>query len=51
MPKERPEKCEGCGQEAAPKEPQLNPFVYEIHNEEIWGWWCDTCLEDMRQDI
>ena len=40
---------EYCGNEAVKYE--IDPFCEEIHGEEIWRWYCDSCYDNDLMDI
>jgi len=29
---------------------EIDPFLLEIKNETVWGWFCKECLEQRRMD-
>ena len=28
-----------------------DPYLWEMHNEEEWGWWCEDCFDTRAGDI
>lgn len=40
-----------CEQHNKPKRFTSNPYVVEIEQKNIYGWWCDDCHADIAADI
>jgi hypothetical protein len=44
-------KCDVCGQEKPDVTWQIDPYAYEINDEEIWCWLCEACAQELADDI
>lgn len=43
--------CEICGDHDETVSEKMDPFAYEIHNEEVYCNMCDECEYQKRMDI
>ena len=44
------QRCAWCG-ETKPCVYIPDPFLFEVYDEEVWGWWCEDCLCERAGDI
>ena len=41
--------CDTCGREGA--EEVIDPFLWELYDEEVYRWMCDECWEERKADV
>jgi hypothetical protein len=44
-------KCENCGNHDATTTERLDPYSYEIDEEEVEVFWCDECTHERAEEI
>ena len=51
VPRNRPSRCELCGQIKPDTQRRLDPFLEDVHNERVWRNICDACFQERLDEI